>query len=144
MGATVEVRGGFSVEIRKVDFDDLDLVAREAKREGLSFKPTQKTDWFGVYLDDELIGCGGTIWPKAGVARLKSGLVLPEWRRLGIYHAINRYRIKRAFSEGAERVTVISRFPDAYRGYGFVHTEGKKPSHLHMTKEMAETQGGMI
>lgn len=107
---------------RIVAFEDLAPLRLPAKRERLSFKPTQNTTWFGLYFDDELGGCGAVIWGnKARTwARLKSDLILPEWRGMGGYHVLNQHRQFFAFAAGAQYLQIITRHPETYRKLGWV------------------------
>jgi len=113
-------------EARIVDFDDLGRFGRIARKEGLSFKRTQDTVWFGLYFDDELAGCGGLIWgDKAHTwARLKSALILPEWRRQHGYKPLVFARVDYAFGQQADHVETISRHPQMFLHWGWEVVEG--------------------
>ena len=134
-----QLKEGWEAEIKEVSFEDLQPLARLAKRERLSFKPTKKTNWFGIYIDGDLAGCGGVIWPRVDTARLKSDLLQPEWRGLGGYRILNRHRINFALDNGAQEITVITRHKHVFRSYGFTQIEGKGATHMHIFRPEAET-----
>lgn len=74
------------LEAVPVEFSDLagTPVGKAAKREGLSFKETQRTHWIRLDMDGEPVGVGALI--EAGKkSRLKSVYVTPEWRRQGFF-----------------------------------------------------------
>lgn len=119
----------YSFETRiSTTFEDLAPLSRLAKRERLSFKPTQNTTWFGLYVDDELIGCGAAIWGTKAQTwmRLKAGLILPEWRGLGGYRPLVFDRAQYAFEHGAEYVVTITRHPAVFEHWGWHLVEGSK------------------
>lgn len=114
-------------EVSVVEFGALDSLRRGALREGLSFKETKNTDWYGLFLDGELIGCGGLIWLRKdhSAARLKAAYILPEWRGQHLYSLLVRVRVADAFADGAAYVMTITRHPHIFRAWGWVPEEGK-------------------
>lgn len=128
-------KADWKIESRIVEFEDLDVLRLPAKRERLSFKPTQRTTWFGLYFDKDLAGCGAVIWgDKAQTwARLKSDLILPEWRGLGGYHVLNTHRICHAFLAGAEYIQIITRHRDVFLKQGWYQV-GERASLLQLDR----------
>lgn len=120
----------WDVEVRAVSFEDLAPLAKEAKRERLSFKPTLDTQWFGAYIGNELVGCAAAIWTTKEHKRLrfKSWLVLPEWRGTGAGRALNEERLRWAAEQDCKEIEVITRHPRIYRSLGFQPMAGKKSS----------------
>lgn len=123
------------IESRIVAFEDLDVLRLPAKRERLSFKPTQNTIWFGLYFDDELGGCGAVIWGNKAQtwARLKSDLILPEWRGMGGYHVLNQHRQVFAFNLGAEYLQIITRNREMFLKQGWYQV-GERKSLLQLDR----------
>jgi GNAT superfamily N-acetyltransferase len=119
---------GWEVTSRIVTFDDLLPLARIAKRERLSFKPTQNTVWFGLYFDGDLGGCGGAIWGDKAQTwmRLKSALILPEWRGTGGYGVLVRARTEYAFDHGASFVRTITRNPQVFERWEWSLVRGTR------------------
>lgn len=116
-------------------FEDLAPLARTAKRERLSFKPTQNTTWFGLYFDGDLGGCGALIWGDRAQTwmRLKSDLILPEWRGLGGYKVLNEERVRFAFSAGARHLQIITRNREMFLRQGW-YQPGERASLLQLDR----------
>ena len=127
-------------EIRPTNFESLVPLAREARKFNLSFEDTKNTQWWGCYIRDELVGCCGVIWLNAShtTCRLKSWLILPEWRGCDLGRKMNETRIAWALDKGATRIEVISNYPEIFKKLGFKHIEGKSEHNLY--KEFTSSQ----
>ena len=123
----------WQADVHPVSFDDLEPLTKLARKERLSFKATNNTQWFGAYIDGELVGCGGVIWVDKArtTARLKSALVLPEWRGVGVGRSLMERRVEWAIENSAVRMEVITAFPHFFDGIGWTHTDGKPEAHYH-------------
>lgn len=120
----------WKVDVREVEFEDLAALAKEAKKERLSFKPTKDTQWFGAYIGNELVGCAAVIWTTKDHKRVrfKSWLSLAEWRGTGVGRALNEARLEWTKNQGCKEIEVITRHPRIYRSLGFTPMVGKKSS----------------
>lgn len=109
-------------------------VGKAAKADGLSFKDTRGTTWWVIELDGEPVGVCGLIQVRAGVLRLKSAFIVPEWRRQGLYTVAAWLRMIEARRRGAEWVETIARSSsgEALCKIGFHGEEGKAPNFYHM------------
>lgn len=103
-----------------------------AKRDGLSFKDTQKTQWIEMLLDNEIVGVCGLIHVRDGVVRLKSSYILQEWRHQGIVSYCTVWCMKLAVMAGYKKIIGIARpiSKQARLELGWHETPGAKKNHI--------------
>lgn len=67
--------------IREIRWEDLEYLRLRAKSSPtVGFRDTQNTLWFGIFVDEELVGCASilSIRKNFTAVRFKSGYTLPE------------------------------------------------------------------
>lgn len=104
------------------------VVGRAAKRENLSVKDTQNTNWYMMMLDGEQVGLIALIKVRGTLYRLKAAFVLPEWRRQGFYSVAAAHIMREAKREGGTEIMAFVR-PDsaaALKNLGWVDAEQYK------------------
>lgn len=89
------------MEIKEVGYNDIKEYIKEAEREHLTFN--KKAVYYAGIIEGNIVGFVGVMYYQ-NKAVLKSDYVLPEYRKQGIYRALNSYRMLKIIEKGIKKV----------------------------------------
>ena len=126
------------VEIRQVQFTEVQPLKLAAIRDHIPIKDTNRTDWFLLSLDGEVVACAGVLW-MAAAARLKADWVAPEWRGQGYGKMLVEHRLAHIErTRPGTEVRIYSRRPETFERLGFERTDKTSPGGSIMLRRRAD------
>jgi len=100
-----------------------DSMQRDIKRAGVTLADPQGAQWFGAFVNDELVGVACAVLNrKTGATRFKSDFVASEHRGKGVYAALFKARMAWAAMNGAKSITAFCgpMSINTYKRHGFL------------------------
>lgn len=106
--------------LRRVDFETVAPLAREAARERVAVTNTAATTWLAVYDGARLVGCGGVLVTAGGQkARVKGIYMKPELRGRGVGSVLTQTLLDIARNQGVTVWEAYAHAPAWYLRRGF-------------------------
>jgi GNAT superfamily N-acetyltransferase len=105
-----------AVVVRRARDEELDEILALDSRTLPEAPPAPDSEWWGAWLDDELVGYAGARMLETGAYYLSRAGVTPPYRGHGIQKRLIRCRVRRAWQLFAPRVvtyTVVYNAPSA-------------------------------
>ena len=113
-------------QISQVRFPEVEPLKLAAARDSIPIRDTQKTDWFVLSLDGEVVACAGVYW-MSKAARLKAMWTTPEWRGQGLGIKLAEACIAHVEEKRpGTAVEIYSRRPETFERLGFEIVPGRK------------------
>lgn len=104
--------------LREVEYEQVKHFASRASKERVSISNTNKTMWFQILNDDEVIGCCA-LYLAAKKIRIKGDWIKHEWRGKGFGEFITKCRMLIAKELDYKLIEVLTLHPHYYRAKGF-------------------------
>ncbi|MCP4749091.1 MAG: GNAT family N-acetyltransferase [Desulfobacteraceae bacterium] len=112
-----------NIKNKVVAFDQVKILGKDIKRDGVTLANPPGAIWIGATDDDKIVGVVCiVINSKTKTARYKSDFVLKDYRKRGIYRKLFQLRESFVRMKGVKTATAFCSFMsiNCYVKYGFV------------------------